>query len=103
MPASQSTWTLYLIRSGDGRLYTGITTDVERRLQEHGNENGSGKGAKFLRGRQPLALVYQIQLRNRSEAQRMEYIVKQLSKIEKESLVKNEISLPELVARRSAS
>jgi putative endonuclease len=103
MSGSRLLWTLYLIRCGDGSLYTGITTDVERRLREHGDENGSGKGAKFLRGRQPLALVYQIQLQNRSEAQQLEYKVKRLSKIEKESLVKNEISLPELFARRSAS
>ena len=103
MSASQLRWTLYLIRCGDGSLYTGITTDVARRLQEHGNENGSGKGAKFLRGRQPLTLVYQIQLQNRSEAQQLEYTVKQLSKVEKESLVNNEITLPELSARRTTS
>ena len=47
-------WYLYILRCGDGTLYTGITTDVEKRLEQH----RTGKGAKYTRGRQPLELVY---------------------------------------------
>ena len=99
MVASTSSWFLYMIRCGS--LYTGITTDMERRLREHSGAAGSKRGAKSLRGKQPLALVYQTQLQNRSEAQQMEYIVKQLSKIEKESLVNRTLLLPELVAGKA--
>ena len=101
MVASTSSWFLYMIRCGDGSLYTGITTDMERRLREHSGAAGSKRGAKSLRGKQPLALVYQTQLQNRSEAQQMEYIVKQLSKIEEESLVNRTLLLPELVAGKA--
>jgi len=101
MSMPSNPWTMYLIRCGDGSLYTGITTDVERRLREHNDENGAGRGAKFLRGRQPLTLVYQTALANRSEALRMEYTVKQLSKADKEALVDNRLSLQELQNRQS--
>lgn len=95
-------WMLYILRCGDGSLYTGITTDVQRRLREHEDADGRGLGAKFLRGRQPLVLVYQIPLQNRSEASQLEYTVKQLSKSDKELLVKNELSLPEIINRNTA-
>ncbi|EOQ1958390.1 GIY-YIG nuclease family protein [Escherichia coli] len=65
-------WFLYLIRTADNKLYTGITTDVERRYQQH----QSGKGAKALRGKGELTL-----------ALRAEYRVKQLTKRQKERLV----------------
>ncbi len=81
-------WILYMIRARDQSLYTGITTDPERRLIEHNcsAETGS-KGAKALRGKGPLKLVYQAEIGDRSEAQKMEYKVKQLSKAQKEALV----------------
>ena len=81
-------WILYMIRTRDQSLYTGITTDPERRFIEHNcsAETGS-KGAKALRGKGPLKLVYQAEIGDRSEAQKMEYKVKQLSKAEKEVLV----------------
>ena len=77
-----------MIRARDQSLYTGITTDPERRLIEHNcsAETGS-KGAKALRGKGPLKLVYQAEIGDRSEAQKMEYKVKQLSKAQKEALV----------------
>ena len=49
----ENTWKLYILRCGDGTLYTGITTDVEKRLEAH----RTGKGAKYTRGRGPLELV----------------------------------------------
>jgi len=76
---------LYLVRCQDGSLYTGITTDVSRRFAEH---QGSGDaGAKYLRGRGPLALVFQKKLGSRSLALAVESKVKKLPKTRKEELV----------------
>ena len=76
-------WSIYLLRCADGSFYTGITTDVSRRISEH--EQGN-RGAKYLRGRGPFELVYQRAVGDRSIATRIEYCVKQLSKSEKEDL-----------------
>lgn len=74
-----------MIRCGDGSLYTGIATDVDRRLAEHrGNGNA---GAKYLKGRGPLELVFQKNVGGRSLALKLESKVKKLSKAEKEMLV----------------
>ena len=72
-----------MLRCGDGSFYTGIAIDVARRIGEH--EQGK-RGAKYLRGRGPLELVYQRSVGDRSIATRIEYRVKQLSKVEKEDL-----------------
>jgi len=81
-----SDWHLYLIRCHNGSLYTGITTDVARRFAEH--QGNSGAGAKYLRGRGPLVLVFQKNLGSRSVALGVESKVKRLSKVKKEELVK---------------
>ena len=78
-------WYLYVLRCGDGTLYTGITTDVERRLEEH----RQGRGAKYTRGRGPLELAYQEECGTHSEALKREYAVKQLTREEKENLICN--------------
>jgi putative endonuclease len=78
-------WYLYLIRCRDGSLYTGITTDVARRFAEHQQNNGAG--AKYLRGRGPLELVFQKKLGSRSLALGVESKVKKLSKARKEDLI----------------
>jgi putative endonuclease len=78
-----SEWSIYLLRCADGSLYTGIATDVSRRISEH--EQGK-RGAKYLRGRGPFELVYQRAVGDRSVATRIEYRVKQLARIEKEDL-----------------
>jgi putative endonuclease len=83
-------WHLYLIRCSDGSLYTGISTDVERRFQAH-QEN---RGARRLRGRGPLRLVYSRPVGDRGQALRIEHRVKRLSKAEKERLVRGEARLP---------
>jgi len=67
-------------------LYTGITTDVARRFAEH-REN-SGPGAKYLRGRGPLVLVFQKKLGSRSLALGVESKIKKLSKVRKEELIR---------------
>lgn len=79
----EHTWKLYILRCGDGSLYTGITTDVERRLEEH----RSGKGAKYTRGRTPLELVYREECGDHSAALRREYEIKALTKAEKLKLI----------------
>ncbi|TYL42281.1 GIY-YIG nuclease family protein [Dickeya chrysanthemi] len=81
-------WFLYLLRTGSGLLYTGITTDVTRRLAQH----QSGKGARALRGKGPLTLVYHCVAGDRSTALKWEYRVKQLSKMQKERLVQHQPS-----------
>ena len=77
----ESNWKLYMIRCGNGHLYTGVTTDIERRLKEH--QAGGIKAAKFLRGKGPLALAYSENVGNRSEALKREISVKKLSRQQK--------------------
>lgn len=84
MPNNNSEgWSLYLIRCSSGQLYTGITTDVDRRFAEH----QQGKGAKFLRGKGPLELVFAALIGDRSDALKMEIRVKKLRRSKKEVLI----------------
>ena len=87
-------WSVYLLRCADGSFYTGITTDVSRRISEH--EQGT-RGAKYLRGRAPFELVYQRAVGDRSVATRIEYCVKQLSRSEKENLQRLPARIDELL------
>jgi putative endonuclease len=75
-----SAYSVYLIRCRDGSLYTGIATDVARRLAEH--EDGA-KGAKYLRGKGPLTLVFEQEIGNRSLASKIESRIKRLTSAEK--------------------
>lgn len=77
-------WHLYILRCKDDTLYTGITTDVEKRLEVH----QSGKGAKYTRGRGPLELVYREKCGSHSEALKRELQIKQLTRAQKEALLK---------------
>ena len=79
-----SDWYIYLIRCRDGSLYTGIAVDVARRFAAH----QIGIGAKYLRGRAPLALVFQKKIGSRSMATAVEIKVKQLPKAKKEYLIR---------------
>lgn len=90
-----------MIRCGDGSLYTGITTDLNRRLEEHQSvaSNGSNKklkGAKALRGKGPLNLELSYGVEDRSIASKLEYRIKQLSKPEKEKLVSGVWSISDI-------
>ena len=76
-------WNVYLLRCGDGSLYTGISTDVERRLEEH----RSGKGAKYTRSRGPLELAYVEDCADKSAALKRECEIKSLTRIEKLKLI----------------
>ena len=75
-------WYIYILKCGDGTLYTGITDDVPARLRAH----RKGKGAKYTRGRGPLELVYQEEAEDHSTAAKREWQIKQLKKQEKLSL-----------------
>lgn len=77
-------WFLYLIRCNNQSLYTGITTDVERRFKQH----EAGKGARFLRGKHPLTLEFQTKIGTHSQALKAEHLVKKCSKAVKESILK---------------
>ena len=80
----QSTlYTVYLLRCADETLYTGVTTDVNRRLSEH---NTSAKGAKYTRARRPVRLIYSERCTTRGEAQKREHHIRTLSHAEKEKL-----------------
>ena len=79
----ETTWYLYMLRCGDGTLYTGITTDVQRRLAAHRR----GTGAKYTRGRGPLELVYQERLPDHGQALRRELAVKAMTRQEKLALL----------------
>lgn len=96
-------WSLYLIRTHKGSLYTGITTDVVRRFSEH--QTGGIKAAKFLKGKGPLSLEFQIEVGDHSAALKLEYRVKRLRKSKKEQLLKNPdlltIMFPELMPSSS--
>lgn len=74
---------LYILKCGDGTLYTGTTDDVDRRLAVH----QSGKGAKYTRGRGPLKVVYREELPDKSAALKREIAVKRLTREEKLALI----------------
>ena len=78
----------YIVRCKDGALYTGFTTDLHRRLNEH-NGISSGKGAKATRMKRPVNLVYFESFSSKNEAMSREWHIKQLSKKEKEKMVEN--------------
>ena len=78
-------WFVYILRCSDNSLYTGVTTDLQRRIKEH---NSNGKiAAKYTRARQPVTLVYYEKAANRSDACKREYQIKQLTKPQKERLI----------------
>jgi putative endonuclease len=88
-------WSLYVVRLPNGALYTGITTDVTRRLAEH--EAGTGKGAKSLRRRGPLALELRRRIGPHGLALRVEHRIKRLPKTAKEALLADRRVLTRLV------
>lgn len=78
-------WFVYIVECADNTLYTGITTDMERRVNEH---NSSGKGAKYTKTRQPVKMVYFEVAENRSMASKREAEIKKLSRKEKMDLIR---------------
>ena len=84
-------WSLYIIEANDATLYTGITTDVERRFNEH--LDGS-RGARYFNGRSPLRVVYREDGHSRSSASRREAAIKKLSRRDKQRLVATAVPKP---------
>ncbi|CAH7069959.1 GIY-YIG domain-containing protein [Vibrio chagasii] len=76
-------WVVYLIRNRHNALYCGVTNNLQRRFEQH----QTGKGAKALKGKGPLELVWSMNVQSKSEALKTEYAIKQLPKLRKESLV----------------
>ena len=76
---------LYILRCRDGTLYTGITTDLTRRIEEH---NSSQLGSKYTRGRRPVKLVYSQEFVDRGDSSKEEARIKSLSRAEKLTLLK---------------
>lgn len=92
-------WSLYLVRTKDGALYTGVTVDVERRLSQHAD----GTGAKALRGRGPLQLAFARRIGAHGAALRLERRVKRLDKAGKERLVARGLPRGWLTAARGTT
>ncbi len=92
---TQALWWVYFVRTPQRSLYCGITTDVQRRFKQHQD----GTGAKALRGKSPLELVWFYQVgHHKGEALRLEYKLKQLSKQKKEQLIGAHSSYQTLLA-----
>ena len=73
----------YIVKCSDGSLYTGWTTDIEKRLEAH----NSGKGAKYTKSRRPVTLVYYEEFSTKEEAMKREYAIKQMKREEKKALI----------------
>lgn len=83
-------YSVYILRCADGSLYTGIALDVRRRLEEH---RGGVRGAKYLRGRLPVELVFECVAGERGDALRLEHRVKRMSRREKDLLITGSLEL----------
>jgi putative endonuclease len=81
---TNNSWYIYIVICKDNSLYTGITTDIDKRIATH----NSGKGAKYTRGRGPVKLVYSEKHLGKSEASKREAQIKRLSRTEKLELIK---------------
>ncbi|WP_299495952.1 GIY-YIG nuclease family protein [uncultured Shewanella sp.] len=81
----EKVWYLYMVKCTNGHLYTGITTDIDRRFHEH--QSGGKKAAKFLKGKGPLQLVYQEMVGSHSQALKREISIKKLTRSQKLILI----------------
>jgi putative endonuclease len=92
-----SDWHLYLVRCDDGSLYTGISTDVARRLREH--RRGGVRAASYFRLRTPMEVVFTLRVGDRADASSAEYAIKRLTKPQKEQFVAGHLKLSDVLAR----
>jgi putative endonuclease len=88
--SSPLNWHVYIILCSDDTLYTGITTDIERRMRQH----ALGQGAKYFRGRRPERLLYLEGGHDRSSASKRELSIKKMKRSEKQQLVESQSSTP---------
>jgi putative endonuclease len=86
-------WFVYMLRCADGTLYTGVTTDLERRVAEHNGltKTADAKGAKYTKARRPVELVYQEVVAGRGEAANREAALRRLSRTEKQDLFETDL------------
>ena len=84
MSKSLANWSLYIIEASDNSLYTGITTDVDRRFEEH---RQSPRGARYFNGRSPKRILYREDGHDRASASRREAEIKKLSRSAKQQLI----------------
>ncbi len=87
-------FSLYIVECGDGTLYTGVASDVARRLREHA---ASKRGAKYLRSRGPLTLRFEQSVGDRGRALKLEARVKKLARADKERLIRKRLDLESLL------
>lgn len=73
----------YIVKCSDGSLYTGWTTDIEKRIEAH----NSGRGAKYTKSRRPVTLVYYEEFATKEEAMKREYAIKQMKREKKKALI----------------
>ena len=85
-------WFVYIVRCRDNTFYTGITTNLDRRVIAHNSPKG---GASYTRGRQPVALIYSELWANRSLATKREYAIKKMTKFQKLRLVSSQLEADE--------
>jgi len=78
-------WFVYIVQCADKSLYTGIATDVDRRVAEH----SAGQGARYTRGRGPVRLVYREKVQDRPAALKREYAIKKMPVAEKRDLIES--------------
>jgi len=76
---------VYILRCKDKTLYTGITKDIKKRIEEH---NNSDLGAKYTKARRPVILLWSKEVKDRSQASKLEYEIKHMTKIQKENIIK---------------
>lgn len=86
MKSKEASWQVYILRCNDGTLYTGITTDLSRRIDEH---NHPDSRTRYTRSRRPVTLVYQEVAADRSKAGKREIAIKKLTRHQKEILISN--------------
>jgi len=84
MKVGEKGWVLYVLRCNDDTLYTGITTNITRRINEH---NTNQRGAKYTRTRRPVKLIFWLDFESRSKAQKAEYKFKKLTRKQKEKTI----------------
>ena len=94
---AQAEYSLYIVRCNSGTLYTGIATDVTKRLEEH---RSGRRGAKYLRGRGPIELVFTEVAGDRARASQLEYRVKKLPRSQKLALIDGRRDLADLLTNQ---
>ena len=94
-------WHVYIVRTRDGTLYTGVTTDVTRRLAEHRADRG--RGARYLHGRAPLEIVYRRRLGDRGLALSVEWRLKRRPRADKQAIISGRLSRRALLRRLGVS